>query len=502
MLKFQSFLLCIALSANALGQSLFFAPDNAPAEVASNSFGNKAIRMVTNASDEPVLSFGSNGHLYVSVWDNYADAFGAPFEIDPESNVFMSDAEGPRMASQGDYIVITYQISGDWSNGARSVHSQDGGLTWSNPVALVEGATEDHFMPCVAIDGNGNPFAGVKVGNNSASIYEGILQSQDGGNTWLPAVNASANAEGEAVCECCPSKPFWASGHYYDLVRNNNANVRDFWLMSSADGETWNAALDIDPLDWELNSCPESGAAVTGPVQGAEYLAAFMSAGGPSGQSRVYVSSMDLNANDGQGAWLSTEPATVSQFDNATQNTPVLGQWQGADGNSVVALAWEQNAGGYDVQLALSAGADWSLTDVAQNITDEWSGQHRKPALAFSTDPNGDPQLHMAWQQSSTGTVQYLRGGIETATSTICLFDSEPTIITDNNGIHVQVGSEWNGSNYSLWTSQGRLIRSGIIKSGNAQTGQVSFPFNQLPAHVIFSLEREDGVRWAQQIIR
>ena len=157
MLKFQSFLLCIALSANALGQSLFFAPDNAPAEVASNSFGNKAIRMVTNASDEPVLSFGSNGHLYVSVWDNYADAFGAPFEIDPESNVFMSDAEGPRMASQGDYIVITYQISGDWSNGARSVHSQDGGLTWSNPVALIEGATEDHFMPCVAIDGNGNP---------------------------------------------------------------------------------------------------------------------------------------------------------------------------------------------------------------------------------------------------------------------------------------------------------------------------------------------------------
>ena len=277
-------------------------------------------------------------------------------EIDPDANVFMSDAEGPRMASQGDFVVLTYQISGEWANGARSVHSMDGGLTWSAPVAMVSGADADHFMPCVAIDNNGNPFAGVKVGNNSASIFEGILRSEDGGNSWLPAVNASANAAGEAVCECCPSQPFWTAGRYYDLVRNNNENIRDFWLMSSADGENWDAALDIDPLDWEINSCPESGATLAGPVVGTEYLTAFMSAGGPSGQSRVYVSSIDLEANGGAGEWLSTEPITVSQFDNATQNTPVLGQWQGADGTSIVALAWEQNAGGYDVQLALSAG--------------------------------------------------------------------------------------------------------------------------------------------------
>ena len=232
-------------------------------------------------------------------------------------------------------------------------------------------------------------------------------------HSWLPAVNASANAAGEAVCECCPSQPFWTAGRYYDLVRNNNENIRDFWLMSSADGENWDAALDIDPLDWEINSCPESGATLAGPVVGTEYLTAFMSAGGPSGQSRVYVSSIDLEANGGAGEWLSTEPITVSQFDNATQNTPVLGQWQGADGTSIVALAWEQNAGGYDVQLALSAGMEWSLTDVAQNLTSEWSGQHRKPALAFSTDANGEPLLHLAWQHSSSGTVHYFKGGIQ-----------------------------------------------------------------------------------------
>lgn len=183
MFKRFLFIISIGLSASAIGQSLIFTPENEPVEVAASSFGNKAIRMVLNAADAPVLAFGSNGHLYVSAWDNASAAFGEPVEIDPDANVFMSDAEGPRMASQGDYLVLTYQISGEWANGARSVHSMDGGLTWSAPVAMVSGADADHFMPCVAIDNNGNPFAGVKVGNNSASIFEGILRSEDGGNS-------------------------------------------------------------------------------------------------------------------------------------------------------------------------------------------------------------------------------------------------------------------------------------------------------------------------------
>ena len=502
MLKRFGFIISIGLSGSAIGQSLIFTPQNEPVEVAASSFGNKAIRMVINAADAPVLAFGSNGHLYVSAWDNASAAFGEPVEIDPDANVFMSDAEGPRMASQGDFLVLTYQISGEWANGARSVHSMDGGLTWSAPVAMVSGADVDHFMPCVAIDSNGNPFAGVKVGNNSASIFEGILRSEDGGSSWLPAVNASANAAGAAVCECCPSQPFWTAGRYYDLVRNNNENIRDFWLMSSADGENWNGALDVDPLDWEVNSCPESGATLAGPVAGTEYLTAFMSAGGPSGQSRVYVSSIDLEPNGGAGEWLSTEPITVSQFDNATQNTPVLGQWQGADGTSIVALAWEQNAGGYDVQLALSAGMDWSLTDVAQNLTSEWSGQHRKPALAFSTDTNGEPLLHLAWQHSSSGTVHYFKGGIQSLSGTICLARPEPEITSDLRGITVQIGSDWGGSVYGLWTADCRMLQSGALTNTGAGSGYIHFPAQHLPAHVIFSLERADGTRWAQQIIR
>ena len=497
-LRLFFWLLLVLFSDASVEAQLAFNPSGEPVEAAPSSFGNKAIRMVTNASDQPVIAFGSNGHLYVSMWNAAAATFAEPLEIDAESNVFMSDAEGPRMACQGDYIILTYQISGEWANGARSVHSMDGGLSWSDPVAMVSEAAVDHFMPCVAVDGDGNPFAGVKVGNSTASIYEGILRSSDAGNSWMPAVDASANADGNSVCECCPSQPFWKNGRYYDLVRNNNENIRDFWLMSSADGDIWDAAIDIDPLDWEINACPESGPAVTGPVQGSEFIAAFMSGGGSSGQSRVYVSSFDLAANSGHGEWLSVEPITVSQFENATQNTPVLAQWQDEDGSAIIALAWEQNSGGYDVQLTLSHGDNWSLTDAAQNITGAWSGQHRKPAIAFSTDTDGNPRLHLAWQQSSSATVQYLSGTIVSPTGTACLVRPEPVVFSDNQGITIEPNGHWDGSAWNLWTVEGRLLQSGIVRTGKS----LRFTSSQLPPRFLFSIEKLDGTRWAQQIMK
>ena len=189
-----------------------FLPTGEPIEIAPNSYGNKAIRMAMNAAGEPVIAFGTNGHLYVTKWDAAADGFEEPTEIDPNENVFMSDAEGPRLASQGDYVVLTYQLAGQWATGARSVHSTDGGATWSEPVAMAPTATEDHFMPCVGIDDLGNPFAGVKLGNNPATVYEGILRSPDGGTTWLDAVNASDERRWKCGLRVLPFAPVLGRG--------------------------------------------------------------------------------------------------------------------------------------------------------------------------------------------------------------------------------------------------------------------------------------------------
>lgn len=486
---------CIMHSTNA--QNLVFVPSGEPIEIAPNSFGNKALRMVMNAEEEPVIAFGTNGHLYVTHWDSGMGQFSDPVEIDPNENVFMSDSEGPRMASQGDYIILTYQLSGQWADGARSVHSTDGGLTWSEPVPMVTNPSEDHFMPCVAIDDAGNPFAGVKVGNNPATIYEGILHSPDGGNTWLDAVNASDAADGNAMCECCPSLPFWAEGRYYDLVRNNNLNIRDFWLMSSSDGANWSDAIDIDPTDWMISSCPASGPTLAGPVNDSEYLVAFMSAGGASGQSRVYVSQVDLAANDGAGAWLLTEPVTLNQFENATQNVPVFAQWNGGD-SPLVALAWEQNTSGYDIQLAISNGNDLVLTDVAQNITEEWSGQHRRPTIAFSTDDNGQAKLHLAWQHSASGTIHYMSGSVTTPSIVICFAEPEPQIMQESSGVRIQLTEGWMPARWNVWDITGRLVETGSYDPFEGAW----IPNDRLPSHAIIGVETENGTRWAQSIQR
>jgi hypothetical protein len=150
------------------------------------------------------------------------------------------------------------------------------------------------------------------------------------------------------------------------------------------------------------------------------------------------------------------------------------------------------------VQLTLSHGDNWSLTDAAQNITGAWSGQHRKPAIAFSTDTDGNPRLHLAWQQSSSATVQYLSGTIVSPTGTACLVRPEPVVFSDNQGITIEPNGHWDGSAWNLWTVEGRLLQSGIVRTGKS----LRFTSSQLPPRFLFSIEKLDGTRWAQQIMR
>ena len=74
MRKTLGFIMSVTLAISTSGQSLVFTPSSEPLEVALSSFGNKAIRMAVNGTGNPVVTFGSNGHLYVSVWNAAANA--------------------------------------------------------------------------------------------------------------------------------------------------------------------------------------------------------------------------------------------------------------------------------------------------------------------------------------------------------------------------------------------------------------------------------------------
>lgn len=388
---------------SVLSQGQTFLPLLGPLSVADESWGNSSPRMVLDSDGNPVVIMGAEGALHCVTWNPLEESFNAPVVVVPEG-VFLSDAEGPRMAAQGDTIFVTFMVSGSWATGARGVVSFDGGVTWGLPFPLVSSdAMVDHFMPVPAFDEAGEPFVVLKVGN-APNVYEGLLRPEETiDGPWLEPVNTSLAAEGNAVCECCPSAPFAAESRLWNLVRNNNENLRDMWLLGSAPGDDdeWPIALDIDPTDWLIGGCPATGATIDGPSANGEYWAAFMSAGGETGQARVYWARLGLAGDE--PTWLGTGAVTEEQFGNSTQNHPSL-----SVEDNLIACAWEQNSAGYDIQLSLSDAAGGGLIDNAVNLTQDQSGQHRQPTVVLDGGI-----LHLIWKNSFSGTVQYQRGQVE-----------------------------------------------------------------------------------------
>lgn len=229
--------------------------------VAPEEFGNMACRIELNGNGDPIVLHGKssdNAGLYISILEE--ESFGTSILVTPHTNIYLSESEGPRMAVSGNRVAVSYQILGEWQSGAYVVVSEDGGYTWGEPYGLAPNATVDHFMPIVSfdgVDGEGEPWVALKWGNNP--VLEGIHLFNSDTDTFGSAINGSGATDGVSVCECCPSNTFWHNGTYYDVVRNNNANLRDFWLLKSDDGITWEDAIDIDETDWVASICPGTG---------------------------------------------------------------------------------------------------------------------------------------------------------------------------------------------------------------------------------------------------
>ena len=369
-----------------------------PIDVASGDFGNKCPRLVLDASGNPVVFMGkANVGLYVVTSDN--GAFNAPQLVPTDPGIFLSDAEGPDVATWGNTIGLAYQIAGEWATGAQFMRSDDGGQNWSASHPIAPNATEDHFMPIPAFDDNGNPFVALKLGSGN-SAQEGVLRSEDGGTTWGPAEPASVAAGNGIACECCPSRTIYGNGRYHTIYRRNNNNLRDMWLVSSEDGLTWDQQLDLDPTDWIISACPETGASVSWLPDG-RLASVFMSAG--EGSSRIYANVSDPATGDAG----STHLLTPNPEGNSTQNQPDL-----AVGPNHTAVAWQENSSGWEIHLAIAASDNVpdGLIGSAFPITSEFDnlpGSNRHPDIAIHGN-----KLHVIWQNSGNGTVKYLRGTI------------------------------------------------------------------------------------------
>ena len=415
-----------------------------PIDVSTEEFGNKANRLALNSSGEPMIlhgASGSNAGLYLSVMEN--GEFNDPIQVTPDTNIFLSETEGPTMDVSGSKIVVGYQIAGEWATGARIVMSNDDGLTWSDPISINDDPTVDFFMPCVAFDPEDNPFIGFKWGENPT--LEGIMTYNAFFNGFNDPVDGSAGIIGDAVCECCPSAPFSHNGAYYNLVRNNNNNIRDMQLAVSYDGVTWDSSLDVDPTDWLTNTCPATGASHT--VSSASVLTTtYMSA--PNG-SRIYYTSVALETME------VISHGMIDPTANDTENNPVV-----SSSGSFVVTAWERNSSGYDIMATIAMG-DLSNSTGAVNITEDLdiSGHKRNPSVTISGS-----DVHLTFKSVTEGVVKYMKGTVSGMSIDPISSDINPLKLssTENNWV---VSSNTDQHNYNVFDTSGRLQQSGFFNS-------------------------------------
>ncbi len=421
--------------------------------VVPSEYGYINLRMVLNSDGSPVIlhgKSGTTGGLYCTRW-NGVD-FDAPVAITSETGLFINDAEGPRMAVSGDRIAVTYQLSGQWATGGRMVLSEDGGATWGTPIPTSPEATEDHFMPVPAFDENQQPWVTVKWG--SSPVLEGAQFWDEGSETFLAPVDAGQPMDGDAVCECCASMPFSHDGRNYDVVRNNNSNIRDFWVVRTDVSGSWSEALDIDPTNWSINSCPASEAETCILADGT-LLAVFMSAA--EGGSRVYWSTADLEA------WSLLDSDRIQPGVDQVENNPSVD----ADGDHSV-VAWESNQGGYDILVASgsnSAGGPGAWPDAASVVTEGLSGHSRRPVVRVAGNT-----VHLVYQRPSEGTFHYRRGTIGASSTLPPLMVNAPLEVSSTPmGWHV---SGHTGFHWTVHDLSGRCMASGQSPDGNVSFGE------------------------------
>src|SRR5579872_1142099 len=169
---------------------------------------------------------------------------------------------------------------------ARSI---DDGATFSLPVRVnddVDGA--EHRFPTVVPDGKG----GVDVawldkrkkgpdGQEMARVF--FARSVDGGRTFGANVDATVG-QPYPICHCCRvGAACDANGGLSVAFRNDINDLRDMFLVRSADGgRTFSAPSALERTAWKLPTCPMDGPSIGFDASGTVH-AAWMTGGNPPG---------------------------------------------------------------------------------------------------------------------------------------------------------------------------------------------------------------------------
>ncbi|MCF8244221.1 MAG: T9SS type A sorting domain-containing protein [Saprospiraceae bacterium] len=486
------------LAAAAMFVALFTLPITAqttdvvwsePIPVATSTFGSSSPKIGQLASGEIVAVWGKSGSspkIYFSRLVN--DSFEVPLQlstggITPDIYGF----GGLGMAVSGNKIFVVFE---NFDSGVHVLRSEDGGQTFLPPVSVFDPPAGDWTtLASVAADGQGNPIVSVirELATETEARYI-VVRSTDGGASFLPPVIGSEPADGEYVCECCPSEMVVAGDSVWLVFRNNNDNLRDIWVSRSTDAAaSFDMATDVDDTDWMVNACPISGPRLK-KIGNDSLLAVWMS--GATGQGRIYGAT--LHGGTMEKGW---------QFGFTPTNASGLQSFPSIAGNGdTLCVVWEEsgfgaNAGEMLFSFSITGAA--GLAAYPPGFVEQAPGNQKYPDIFFD-----DGIFHLIYQTG--GALAYRRGVMAIINSSVEKTPQLPDFELLSNpttGFVLVKMNEPGQANLALFSSTGQVVAQWPL--GAVSAGAIlKLPLSTgIPAGLYFLKMEKGGLVWTEKLV-
>ena len=259
-------------------------PNVAQPQLATDSGGRVwlAYGQLGEAPPAPVAGHGHQGHgapsrpgeVFVACSKDAGVTFGPAVKAASLPKLMLGMRRGPRIAVHGERVTVT--MVGDE---LFAVRSEDGGRTWSQPVAINDVSTSAREgLHDLAAGPAGELFVTwLDMRNGKMELWSAT--SRDAGRTWAKNQQVYASPD-KAICECChPTSLFDAEGNLAVMWRNSIGGSRDMWMTTRPKGATqFTPARKLGTGTWKLAACPMDGGRLLA-LGGGKFGAVFQRAG-------------------------------------------------------------------------------------------------------------------------------------------------------------------------------------------------------------------------------
>ena len=428
----------------------------------TNEFGNTRPRICLTAQDIPLVVFGkaSSGLLYTARL--VGSLFNTPLPLLPDNMTsYLTTWTGPDVASNGDTVIVVFKAQPIDFGKVYSLRSLDGGLTFSDTIRVDNHPLGHAWLPSLDIDENSNPSVVYMAHDlNGMNPTYNVVHSINKGLTYENEMEITLAIPQEA-CDCCPAEYVINGNQHALLYRNNDANIRDIYAVySDDDGANYSSYVNVNDLNWALNSCPSTGP--HGIFNNGNLLTASASAA--SGKYRAYLSETVTSPSLVlQSQTMMTPPGNT----NGAQNYPRI-----SGKNDTIVLIWQESSpSNNDIFSGITvSGSIQELVDSKAIVNDSTLGSQSNPDIIYA---NG--KIHCVFQDAISGKVIYKRGIL--SMNSISQVPKQDIIVFPNPlSTSITIKSNLLTSSYTIYNALGGIVQTGVLTSLQTEVDLSALP--------------------------